>query len=455
MSANENISIVMEVIDKATGVFDKVKSSIGGVKDSLEKNADAFKAIGAVSGTAFGIISLAIGKSIGEAKEAQTVNAQLEAVLKSTGGAVGLTADQISGYASELQRTTGIADDVIGTGQNMLLTFTNIGKDVFPDATKTMLDMATAMNGGLTPSAEQLKGTSIQLGKALNDPITGISALSKVGVTFTEQQKAQIAAMMAAGDAAGAQKVILAELGREFGGSALAAASTFGGRMNILKETMNGVFETVGTQLLPMLTSIVEKITPIIEKIAGWVEANPQLTATILAVAGAVTGIIAALAGIGLVLPAVIAGFTAVNVAIGPVGWTIMAIVAAIGLLALAWKTNFLGIQDITAGAMEAIKTAFDAAITWIKATIEPFLAELRKFWDENGAQILAGLAIFWEGVKVAFSMAFDYIKLYVGTAWDIITGVFSVAFELIKGIFKVWFEALSGILTVGMQILN
>lgn len=85
MSANENISIVMEVIDKATGVFDKVKSSIGGVKDSLEKNADAFKAIGAVSGTAFGIISLAIGKSIGEAKEAQTVNAQLEAVLKSTG----------------------------------------------------------------------------------------------------------------------------------------------------------------------------------------------------------------------------------------------------------------------------------------------------------------------------------------------------------------------------------
>lgn len=99
----------------------------------------------------------------------------------------------------------------------MLLTFTNIGKDVFPDATSTMLDMATAMNGGLTPSAEQLKGTSIQLGKALNDPISGISALSKVGVTFTEQQKKQIEAMVQAGDAAGAQKLILAELGREFG----------------------------------------------------------------------------------------------------------------------------------------------------------------------------------------------------------------------------------------------
>ena len=62
----------------------------------------------------------------------------------------------------------------------MLLTFTNIGKDVFPKATETMLDMATAMNSGMTPSAEQLKGVSIQLGKALNDPVEGISALSRV-----------------------------------------------------------------------------------------------------------------------------------------------------------------------------------------------------------------------------------------------------------------------------------
>lgn len=146
MAGSENISIVMEVIDKATAVFDKIKGSVDSVKTTLEKNADAIKGVGLVSGAAFGIVSLAIGKSIGEAREAQAVNAQLAAVLKSTGGAVGLTAEQINGYASSLQKTTGIADDVIGAGQNMLLTFTNIGKDVFPSATETMLDMATAMN---------------------------------------------------------------------------------------------------------------------------------------------------------------------------------------------------------------------------------------------------------------------------------------------------------------------
>ena len=132
-----------------------------------------------------------------------------------------------------------------------------------------------------------------------------------------------------------------------------------------------------------------------------------------------------------------------------------MAIVAAVALLALAWKTNFLGIQDITSAVFEAIKAAIDAAITWIMTTIEPFLAELRKFWDENGAQILAGLKLFWDGIKIVFSEAFEYIKMYVGTAWDIISGVFSAAFEVIKGVFKVFFEAITGILTVGMQILN
>lgn len=74
----------------------------------------------------------------------------------------------------------------------MLLTFTNIGGEVFPKATETLLDMATAMSGGMTPGAEALTSQAIQLGKALNDPINGITALTRVGVTFTEGQKNMI-----------------------------------------------------------------------------------------------------------------------------------------------------------------------------------------------------------------------------------------------------------------------
>ena len=55
------------------------------------------------------------------------------------------------------------------------------------------------------------------LGKALNDPVKGITALSKVVVTFTEDQKKMIKTMVETGDAAGAETVILDDLAKEFG----------------------------------------------------------------------------------------------------------------------------------------------------------------------------------------------------------------------------------------------
>lgn len=418
--ANEQINIVMQIVDKVTAVNDKIKWSLNSVKGTLEKNAEAFKIAWAVSGAAFAGLSFVIGKSISEAKEAQMINAQLEAVLKSTGGTVWLTAEQIRNYASELQSTTGIADDVIQSGQNMLLTFTNIGKDVFPGATNTLLDMATAMNGGATPSAEALKGSAIQLGKALNDPIEGISALSRVWVTFTEQQKKQIEAMVEMWDVAGAQKLILAELNREFWGSAAAQAATFEGRMRILKETMNGVFETIGTALLPVLTNLAVKITPIVEKIANWINDNPKLTATIIGIATGVAGFTAALSAMWLIIPSVITWFTLLNVAIGPIGWTIIGITALVAALALAWKTNFLGIQDITSTAWKFIQdgfAAFKALFSWdfegfwllilemwhnlfenIKSKFPDFYKSFSELWEkvENiTATILARVVIF------------------------------------------------------------
>lgn len=93
--------------------------------------------------------------------------------------------------------------------------------------------------------------------------------------------------------------------------------------------------------------------------------------------------------------------------------------------LGVAWSTNFLGIRDITASVWEWIKTTFQAGIDWIMTTIQPFLDEVSKFWSEHGEKILAGLSLFWEGIKIVFTEVFEWIKLYVGTAWEIISGIF------------------------------
>ena len=72
----------------------------------------------------------------------------------------------------------------------LLLTFTQISGGTFDKAQMAILDMATAMATASGMEVD-LKDTTIKVGKALNDPIQGMTALKKAGVMFTESQKEQ------------------------------------------------------------------------------------------------------------------------------------------------------------------------------------------------------------------------------------------------------------------------
>lgn len=197
---------------------------------------------------------------IDDASEAEDNLKQLQTVIESTGGKAGVTADQVTSMAAELQKVTKFSDDAIVSADNLLLTFTSIGKEVFPAATETMLNMSQALG-------QDLKGSAIQLGKALNDPINGVTALKRVGVSFTESQMEQIKAMQESGDIMGAQKLILQELEVEFGNAARAAGETFSGKMERLKNQFGEIKETIGGALLPVLSNL-----------AGWfIEKMPQI----------------------------------------------------------------------------------------------------------------------------------------------------------------------------------
>jgi hypothetical protein len=146
---------------------------------------------------------------------------------------------------------------------------------VFEDAIPAIQDMATKMAGD---GPADLKGASIQVGKALNDPIKGITALTRVGVTFTEQQKEQITQMVKAGNTAGAQKLILAELNKEFGGSAEAARKAAGGVATLamwygeFKETVGGEVNAVLDTLSQWLGRVLDKSQPLVAMVTALVD---------------------------------------------------------------------------------------------------------------------------------------------------------------------------------------
>src|SRR5215475_1884419 len=235
-----------------------------------------FGKVAALGAAGLGVAGLGLLKGFAsDAEDAAKVNQQLANTIKTTGDASKTTVGHLQDYANALMTATGINDETIKSGQGMLLTFTNIrneaGKnnDVFDQATKATLDMTAAMTGGQV-TQENMRKTSILVGKALNDPVKGLTALRRVGVSFTAQQQDQIKALVASGDTMGAQKIILRELGKEFGGAAQAMTTP----SQKLKTALGEIGENIGTALLPLVGQLAGFLTrsalPVLNRFSAW-----------------------------------------------------------------------------------------------------------------------------------------------------------------------------------------
>lgn len=242
----------LDGLERKTSLLGKTGKEVGKGLGNAYNNVKllaAAAAVGIGSQVALGIQSLS---------ELAQVENQTQAVLKSTGGASGVSAQHIRTQAEELENLSTVDDKVIQAGENMLLTFKNIrneagkGNDIYDQATKTLLDMATAM--GQDP-----KQAAIQLGKALNDPVKGITALTRVGVTFTEKQQDEIKALVKSGDTMKAQKIILRELNSEFGGSAAAFGKGPGAVMRRFADAVEGGQQALATGFLPLMERVSKK----------------------------------------------------------------------------------------------------------------------------------------------------------------------------------------------------
>ncbi len=190
---------------------------------------------------------------------------KIEAAVESTGGAAGLTTDELSKMAAALQKiTTFDDDDILANVTAQLLTFVNITGDNFKRAQMAILDVATVLAGD---KQINLKETALQVGKALNDPIKGITALSRTGIQFTDQQREMIRQLVESNRMFEAQKIILDELSKQFGGQAQAAANTFSGRIVQLRNRVGDLQEELGKNLVPAIDVVVDKVSAFVTRV--------------------------------------------------------------------------------------------------------------------------------------------------------------------------------------------
>jgi hypothetical protein len=253
------------------------------------KALDVGKKFGVAFGAAVvGGLALTIKNTI----EQEKVLAQLEARVRSTGGAAGFTSGALAQMAGDLQKVSTFGDEAIISMQSVLLTFTQVRGDEFKGASQAILDMSTALG-------MDLKSAALQVGKALNDPILGVSALARAGVQLTESQKEAVKSLVEVGDVAGAQRVILKELETQFGGAAAAARNTLGGALVSLKNAFGDLFEVPG--LIAPITAEINRLTKFLGDPSTIAAATGFIQALALGFAGAANAVLEA---VGLIASA-------------------------------------------------------------------------------------------------------------------------------------------------------
>lgn len=213
-------------------------------------------AVAGAATAAFGALSL---KEYSNSEDAVT---QLQAALTSTHEAAGLYIDDLLDQAAALQKVTKFSDEQVESAQALLLTFTNIKGVTFQKTTQTVLDMATALKMDATGAAQIL-------GKALNAPVDGLAALSRIGIRFSDSQQEVIASLVKTGQTAKAQDVILQELNKRFGGSAVAAGTTLSGQLTRLKNIWSDLMENIGQRLANVIKPLLDNLLKWIDSMGG------------------------------------------------------------------------------------------------------------------------------------------------------------------------------------------
>lgn len=193
--------------------------------------------------------NFSIAGVVEKAKEAEESQAKLNAVLRATGEAAGISAEGMKRIEEELSRVTTFSHEAVKGAETVLATFTHVRGDQFREAMKAAADLSTIFGVDLTTAAQKL-------GRALENPGEGLKSLAKMGVQFTESQKSVIQELVATGDIAKAQEEILKAVNAKVGGSSEDAAKTASGALKRLQNSFDETAAHIGKVILPAVTAL-------------------------------------------------------------------------------------------------------------------------------------------------------------------------------------------------------
>lgn len=386
---------------------------------------------------------------------------------------LGLTSAQMKGATTEIAsyfKAMGMADEQIASllpSQAQLIADMAAFADV--DVTTALGDYKSALQG----NREAVDKYNIAIGETTINESSYAKEIGKTLGQMTEQEKIQ------------ARMNVMMEHSADYTGLAQQEAGEFSAQLKLLSAKFDEAAKKIGETLLPVLEPLIQMISEVVDKIVAWVEQNPQLTATLLAVTGVISALFLTLGPVFSLLgnAAVVFGSLATAAAgagttiLGMIGSslvpliaTIGAIVGIVGVVALAIKENWEGIKEATNQLLETCRPYFERLgesfqSLWrvcqelyevviqplfhmIGEVIEVFVelsAPLFNFLAETFIRMIEGIVSTWDTLGKPL---FDTMMFVIESLFDFVKPIFellaSIFGEAIDTMFKFYDTVLS-----------
>lgn len=458
---SNNIDIILTAVDNATKVInnvsggmqkmaEKASATAGRMNEFFENNERGFSAITTASATALaGLTALGYG-AITQASKMQDLRQQFDTLTWSAEKGKKLFME-IQEFAAKTPFTS--AD--LASATSTMLGF-GVAQEKVMWSMKMLGDIAMGNNDrfqrlalafGQVQASGRLMGQDLlQMINAGFNPLESIA--KRTGETMMEVKDRMSDGRVSVQEVEQAMRDATGEGGRFFWGMEK-ASKTFSGVMSTLKDNVSIALAAIGGfangqviegGIVDRLTDLMTSAMPYLESFTQWVTQNSTTVAVVLGVAAAVAALGVALGTIGMVVPAIVAGFTTLTAIFGAISAPVLAVVAVVTALGAAWATNLFGIRETT-----------QQVWAWIIENTEGM--------RQGVVQIFDALKQFWEvwgpAITLYFKTYFETLATVFTVAWDVIVGVVKVVFDIIAGIIQVAWAIISGIITAGLQILS
>jgi hypothetical protein len=416
------LGIDTAAFEQGLGVAQKRLNSAG---KSMQAFGSQMSGIGKTMSIAVTAPLALFGKSAFDAAtNASDAIGQVNSALASMGPVAGKTSEQLQKSAKDLERLSSFDDkEILRSVTANMLTFGNVTGDVFDRAQLAAVNLSARLG-------QDLQSSAIQLGKALNDPLKGITALSRVGVSFTEQQKDQIRAMVEVGDTAGAQSLILAELEKQYGGAAKAARDAAPGSDTInkwsdLKENIGDFLLNAVGKIEPYINSALDAFNNLSSGTQGFIVGFAAVAAAAGPVLIIVGSLVSAAGSLTIAFAPAIAAAGGVGAALAAAAVAAAPFVAAGVAIAAAWYVFGDKIRPVLDTLQKKFTEVLGPKLQSLFATVKTTLTDL---W--NGP--------FGEAIRVVIGVLGDFGAAYTSVLGEVLLRILSALVTAVENSFRI-----------------